>query len=73
MTVVLKLTHAIYAVTEILLGGSNAMMNGSHRFFSPLINRGWAIVRDDLAQVEKNMPADPNHATFQREISKPFK
>lgn len=69
MTVVLKLTHAIYAVTEILLGGSNAMMNGSHRFFSPLINRGWAIVRDDLAQVERNMPADPNHATFQREIS----
>ncbi|PZM84082.1 MAG: hypothetical protein DKT66_05420 [Candidatus Melainabacteria bacterium] len=69
MTVVLKLTHAIYAVTEILLGGSNAMMNGSHRFFSPLINRGWAIVRDDLAQVDKNMPADATHATFQQEIS----
>lgn len=69
MTVVLKLTHAIYAVTEILLGGSNAMMNGSHRFFSPLINRGWAIVRDDLAQVDKNMPADATHAKFQQEIS----
>lgn len=45
------------------------MMNGSHRFFSPLINRGWAIVRDDLAQVDKNMPADATHAKFQQEIS----
>ncbi len=55
MTVVHKLTHAIYVITEILLGGNNAMMNGSYSFFSPLINYGWKMVKADLADVSENI------------------
>jgi signal transduction histidine kinase len=68
MTVVYKLTHAIYAVTEILLGGSNAMMNGSYRFFSPLINRGWTIVQDDLSAVAQNVDLDESYKQFDEQM-----
>lgn len=69
MTVVHKLTHAIYVETEILLGGNNAMMNGSYRFFSPLLNQGWAMVENDLAVISQNLTAEASYIKFQNDIN----
>lgn len=68
VNVVHKLTHATYAVTEILLGGNNAMLNGTFNFFSPLINRGWAILKSDLASVSQNISPDASYRKFQAEM-----
>lgn len=70
MTVVLKLTHSIYAVTEIMLGGSNALMNGSYRFFIPLINEGWRILHNDLSQVAENTAQDALSVNFNTQMEK---
>lgn len=68
VNVVHKLTHATYTVTEILIGGNNAMLNGTFTFFSPLIYRGWTVLKGDLAAVSENISPDASYRKFQTEM-----
>ena len=64
-----KLTHAIYVVTEMILGGNNALMNGKYQFFGPMLNTGWTYLANDLEEVSKNVTADATTGDYQAEIN----
>ncbi len=68
MIVVHKLSHALYVVTEILMGGNNALMNGAYSFFAPHISKGWEIFEKDLAAVEENITPDDAYNSFRDEM-----
>lgn len=67
--VVHKLTHAIYVLTEIALGGSNALMNGKYQFFAPILDGGWTLVKEDFAEISTNIIHDATSSAYLTEIN----